>query len=420
VTEPSEPKVVSTLVTLLRNSVTGPTPAQVDRGLDTLERRIENRSWPRFVGRALAVALLVGAVVAAVLSLGDRGGSRSATREVALAQVEGGQLLDGGYLSEAGHAGMKLVFSEGTRFALEPGTRGRLRNLSPTGATLALDRGAARFAITPNPAHRWSVEAGPFVVSVKGTEFSVAWDPTGEKLEISVWRGRVAVTGPFLSDNLELRPGQKLNVDLPRRESVLSQPVPSAEPGPSATPQSPGAPSSAETPAPPPPVVPRAAPSASSAAERRWSEAMARGDWDSILADVEQDGLEKTLRSATSRDLFALADAARYRRRTDWARAALMAQRERFPSSTRSVDAAFLLGRVEEATGSGRRQAVAWYDSYLSRAPNGSYAAEALGRKMILIKELEGALQARPIAEEYLRRFPNGSHAAAARALSQG
>lgn len=147
---------------------------------------------------------------------------------------------------------------------------------------------------------------------------------------------------------------------------------------------------------------------------------MARGDWDSILADVEQDGLEKTLRSATSRDLFALADAARYRRRTDWARAALMAQRERFPSSTRSVDAAFLLGRVEEATGSGRRQAVAWYDSYLSRAPNGSYAAEALGRKMILIKELEGALQARPIAEEYLRRFPNGSHAAAARALSQG
>jgi hypothetical protein len=165
---------------------------------------------------------------------------------------------------------------------------------------------------------------------------------------------------------------------------------------------------------------PRAAPSASSSPERRWSEALAKGAWDAILADVERDGLEKTLHTASSRDLFALADAARYRRRTDWARAALVAQRERFPSSPRSVDAAFLLGRVEEATGSGRRQAVVWYDAYLGSAPNGSYAAEALGRKMILIKEMEGALRARPIAEEYLRRFPNGSHAAAARALSEG
>jgi hypothetical protein len=64
-------------------------------------------------------------------------------------------------------------------------------------------------------------------------------------------------------------------------------------------------------------------------------------------------------------------------------------------------------------------RAVAWYDEYLSLAPTGTYAAEALGRKMTLTSKLEGRLKARPIAAEYLRRFPNGSYAGSARALSR-
>ena len=141
---------------------------------------------------------------------------------------------------------------------------------------------------------------------------------------------------------------------------------------------------------------------------------MAHGHWQRILEDVERRGVDTTLEAASSEELFALADAARYRRRTDLARAALLAQRRRFPGSSRSLDATFLLGRVEEAHD--RTRAIAWYDEYLKRAATGSYAAEALGRKMVLTSELKGRSVARPIAEEYLRRFPKGSYAEAARA----
>ena len=126
-----------------------------------------------------------------------------------------------------------------------------------------------------------------------------------------------------------------------------------------------------------------------------------------------------TVENASSADLFALADAARYRRRTDLARAALLAQRRRFPRAPRSLDAIFLLGRVEELRAQGAAQAIARYDEYLVQAPTGAYAAEALGRKMILTDERDGRSAARPIADEYLHRFPGGSYAGSARALQR-
>ena len=146
---------------------------------------------------------------------------------------------------------------------------------------------------------------------------------------------------------------------------------------------------------------------------------MASGHWDRILEDVERAGIKTTLDKASSEELFALADAARYRRRTDLARAALVAERRRFPGSPRALDAIFLLGRVDESAERGMAQAIEWYDEYLARAPSGAYAAEALGRKMTLTNELDGQARARPVAEEYLRRFPKGSYARLARALSR-
>ena len=105
------------------------------------------------------------------------------------------------------------------------------------------------------------------------------------------------------------------------------------------------------------------------------------------------------------------------RRRLDLAQAALLAHRRRFPSSARAAEAIFLLGRVAELQVAGRANALMRYDEYLARAPNGTYAAEALGRKMTLLNDIGGAAKARPIAEAYLRRFPDGSYAGAARAL---
>jgi TolA-binding protein len=140
---------------------------------------------------------------------------------------------------------------------------------------------------------------------------------------------------------------------------------------------------------------------------------------DSILGDVERLGLKRSLGEASSDDLSALADAARYRRQQDIARQSLLAQRSRFPGSGRACDAAFLLGRLEESNEGGGPKALEWYDQYLEGAPTGAYASEALGRKMIATQKLMGGKAARAVAQEYLERFPTGAYAGAARALRQ-
>ena len=138
------------------------------------------------------------------------------------------------------------------------------------------------------------------------------------------------------------------------------------------------------------------------------------------MDEADRAGTKTTVETASIDDLFALADAARYRRRTSLAREALLSARRRFPSAARTVDADYLLGRVEEQTEHGPSAALHYYDQYLVRAPRGTYAAEALGRRMILTKKLNGPEAAAPLAEEYLRRFPNGTYAGSARALGRG
>jgi TolA-binding protein len=96
----------------------------------------------------------------------------------------------------------------------------------------------------------------------------------------------------------------------------------------------------------------------------------------------------------------------------------LLAERARFPRSARAHDAAFFLGRLEEA--SGGASAIEWYDRYLQEAPLGAYASEALGRKMTATARLQGPRAARELATVYLQRYPSGSYAASARGLLAG
>jgi hypothetical protein len=95
------------------------------------------------------------------------------------------------------------------------------------------------------------------------------------------------------------------------------------------------------------------------------------------------------------------------------ARRSLVALRERFAQSSAGVTAAFMLGRMSEGAPSA---AIAWYDRYLSEAPNGTYAAEALGRKLHLLSSARPA-DARAVAQQYLAAYPNGAYASLARKL---
>ena len=150
-----------------------------------------------------------------------------------------------------------------------------------------------------------------------------------------------------------------------------------------------------------------------------WAAELADGKFASIVDEALGLGLEPVYAGSGGDDLAALADAARYTRHYDVARGALLAQRQRFSASERARVAAFSLGRLSEAQRDDRA-ALSWFETYLQEAPEGTYASEALGRKMLLVEQLDGSDAARPLAAAYLHRFPSGTYAKAAHAIAPG
>ncbi len=420
--EPKESPALSEATDLCRDTLGPPTTEELDRGLDRfLMRIVPEKTRPRrfvrwsLAGVALALCTLVALQVASVYRK-----RWSAGEPPTLAyRIDGGSVLEGGYLRESGHSGMNVVFNEGSRLALAPGTRSRLRVVDRDGAHVAIERGRGSFQVAHKSNRRWLVDVGPFLVTVTGTVFTVSWDPVSEEFDLRLREGSVVVSGPVSAGEIKLRAGQRLVANLARVETVITEETPeqasseppTAPPAPSVTP--PGLQPSAPRPSP----APALSTVAKLAGDHQWSRKLARGQWDRILQDANRIGVEATLNEASSEDLFALANAARYRHRSDLALSALLAERRRFPGSPRALEAIYLLGRVEEAREIGTAQAIVWYDEYLARAPTGPLVGEALGRKMTLTDKLEGPARARSLAEEYLRRFPKGNYAGLAREL---
>ena len=396
-------------------AATSMTPAQQQRGFAMVSARLASRQRGR--GPLFGIGMLglaAGVAACALWLVLSRG--RDPRSGVITHRVESGEILAGGYLRSFNDQGMTLRFSEGTKVELLPGARGRLISVDGNGARLAIEQGPAWVTVTPRPGAHWLVDAGPFLVTVHGTVFTVSWDAKTEQLDLRLQKGLVSVSGPVLENTISVRGGQRLVINLPMKEVLLQEL--------DGEPQRPAAKEAARASVPPlattPPTgtSPRVAARARVAAPFGWAAALAAGRTDSILGDVERVGLKRSLVDASSDDLSALADAARYRRE-DLARLALLAQRSRFADYGRARDAAFLLGRLEDAHDGGQAKAIEWYDLYLEDGPTGAYASEALGRKMIATQKLTGNAAARAVAQEYLGHFPSGTYAGAARALLQ-
>ena len=423
-----EARALAALAGLVREQVQPPTTGELELGLRGVFSRLEgdrsaSRSGPRArrPGRRavwwLGSGALAAASIAALLFMWRAPGrSLVVAPEPLVYRVQGGTVVSGGFLRESGTEGVKLSFNEGTEFVLMPGTHGRLRSVGNEGARIAIEQGTAFFQVTPHTGRTWLVDVGPFLVTVKGTVFTVSWDPPRERFELRLRHGRVVVAGPVSGGDIVLRDGQRLVVNLRSAETLISEDKADL-PEDAEAPR--GAPALATAPAHPPPAARARSTAAPPGSPRHWSAALARGDWDAILADADRSGLPGLIENASGEELLALADAARYRHRLELAREALLAERRRFPTSSRASDAAFLLGRVEEASGSDGVHALRWYEAYLARAPTGTYASEALGRMMTLTAQSGGTALARPIADDYLRRFPDGVYAGAARALQK-
>jgi hypothetical protein len=343
-------------------------------------------------------------------------------------EIEGGRIEAGGTIEANGAAEPTLRFSDGTEVVFLAGAHGRVRSVGEHGARIAL-MGKAKVEVVHWRGAHWLFDAGPFLITVKGTAFTAEWREADERLEVLLKTGSVAVSGPLSDEAIMLRAGQRLVISAREKEVVIRDidgasdtnaapvaPRPRTDDEENAPRTPPEAPPS-EKPAHRPALAPATA-SAPSSPPSNWTAELAAGHFTTILQQAERRGLDAALAEASSDDLAALADAARYSRREDVARRALSAQRRRFPQSTRANDAAFLLGRLEE-TAHHPELALAWYDRCLTESPGGTYTSEALGRKMTVVQRLYGPARARPVAEEYLRRFENGTYAAAARALTR-
>ncbi|MEP6652909.1 MAG: FecR family protein [Myxococcales bacterium] len=359
--------------------------------------------------------------------------------------VDGTAPSPSGYvLSSAAHD-PELAFSDGTSIRVMPRTRARVLDVGRRGARLVLEDGRAHVRVAHRRGADWQVQAGSFLIHVHGTAFFVDWNASQARLNVQMESGVVSVDGPRSSDSVVLRAGQSLSVRLDGSRmvaltdsSVASRPVTARLSGAGA-----GAGAVAETVAgtvapaavappvqPPPPAEPLAAlpealaplnppqpPAMAAPLRARWSERLAEGDAASIVAEAQRRGIPNVLVAASSEDLAALADAARFRRQDDLARRVLLTQRRRFAGTLRAEEASFLLGRLADGADGRAADALAWYDRYLREAPAGAYAAEAMGRMMLVLRRQHRTEQAHGVAVAYLRRFPRGVYARAARAM---
>jgi hypothetical protein len=311
-------------------------------------------------------------------------------------------------------------FSDGTDVSVDRGARARIVAVEHDGARIALEQGRAHLHVIHRPAARWSVDAGPFSIAVTGTEFDVDWQGNDGALSVELHVGSVVVRGPLAPDGIGVHAGQRLVANLEEGRIRLE---PAATSATGTTPAT-AANASAESTLPEPVEEPAidstpVPPSDHSPPAPSWTKRVASGQFQAVLAEAQARGLSSTLQQAPLVDLVALADAARYTGSRTVAHDALLSQRKRFAGSSDARAAAFLLGRLADDAG-GVTEALAWYDRYLSEARSGSFAAEALGRRMLATLRSSGAANARPFATEYLRRFPNGPHARAARELDPG
>lgn len=419
-----------------------------------------SRAWRPLMAASFAAAMLV----VAWFTLGHLRSAPPLTYVIA----GGGASNHGDVSAVEGGEGATLRFSDGSEVALAAGSRGRVASTTAEGGDVVLETGRATARVVHRAHTRWTFAAGPYAVRVIGTAFTVNWASDQGVFDLWLREGGVVVSGPAAPQGVTLAAGQHLRADTSTGslliDSAPQPPTSTAAPGPAdvspklsgaapgALPPAGAAPTQPPTDATPPlgttspgdaprpgttppdlappnslpsagatlPGAPKHASSADVASPKLgWPKLVAAGDYDAVLEAARQQGEGDALSTRPVGDLRALADAARYRGDVGLAGRSYGALRKRFASSPEARTAAFLLGRLAEEQQHTPAAALRWYDTYLSEAPRGPLAGDALGRKMVLTSRVEGASAARELAREYLRRYPGGGYASAARALAK-
>jgi TolA-binding protein len=429
---------------------------------DLVSRGVVRQPTQRFLGIAVAASLFLLLLVGIGSQwLWPRDGSLHHTYGETHFTRAGGWVLEGP-AEGVGH----LRFEGGSEFAVHHGSAVRVRGATTAAVDVALDRGLVDVHVLGNERTRWTVDTGPYSVTVVGTLFAVDWEPAKGELHVRVDEGVVRVHGEGLSAHgVEVTAGKQLRADASRGvvflgpvgETAVVQrgtdtPVAQVPSSPildgaaasetipetgvalvsqrADTPHAVSPPSREAAPvqllvdgqAPPsrssePKVEPLAyhSPREIGPAEpAAWLALYAAGDFDAAVSEARAIGIDGIVATASQDDLWHLADAARISGDSAIAVNSLMVYRERFADSDNAHTAAYLLGRLSLEELGDATASVQWFDTYLAEAPDGPLAEEALGRSILAHDRLGEGGKARAAAERYLDRFPDGTFAAIA------
>ncbi len=124
-----------------------------------------------------------------------------------------------------------LAFSDGSKVRIAARSRGRVMDVNGRGARFALEEGKVSVDVVHRPRAQWTFEAGPFLVSVHGTSFTVAWNPSDAVFELRLQTGAVSVASPLAGTEIGLRAGQTLRVSLRDLTSTVATAVDGAGQG---------------------------------------------------------------------------------------------------------------------------------------------------------------------------------------------
>jgi hypothetical protein len=399
---------------LLKEHVTASDAADARaRGRARLVRSFERSSGHGHIGRTLALA------AAAVLLLLPLGWWWRVSHPVAITFAVGrepGKV--GAYVSPPANAAWALAFSEGSVIELGPLSRGRVTRTSPHGAEVLLETGRARVDVHHAPQTDWTIVAGPYTIRVIGTSFDVSFETRTQTLEVVMRSGSVRVEGPGIASPVEVHGSQRFVQGARAPEVVGSAAPPTGDQSAAAAPAAvsaevpPGRPSSS-----PVPVASAAGSVAvASLAPASWTSLAGKGQYGAVLEQAENMGIERALSTTGAPDLMALGNAARFAGKTDLSARAYQAVRARFGGTPEAANAAFFLGRMVE--GQSPNMAIGWYERYAAEAPAGAWVAEAMGRRMVLLKKSGAHEAAIDAAHQYMARFPQGPYAGVAREMT--
>jgi hypothetical protein len=137
--------------------------------------------------------------------------------------VDGAVAEADGFFEASARRPAQARFSDGTVVSLEPGAAAQIKDCTHDGATVAMTRGSASFAVKHRLHASWHVEIGRFDIAVTGTEFEVRNANPVEGFELRMKSGAVLVRGPLTGSGIPLYGGQRLVASLAQRTLLVGE-----------------------------------------------------------------------------------------------------------------------------------------------------------------------------------------------------